>query len=610
MNLSVIICSHNPRPDYLERTLNALRAQTLPKEQWELLLIDNASKKTLAESWDLSWHPHVRIIREEELGLTPARLRGIKESKGDILIFVDDDNLLNPDYLANAVRIGLEHPKIGVWGGELQGEFEGGLPEWLEPHTVCLAVRSLQRDAWSNLYGWSPALPAGAGMTLRRVVGEFYANLNKEHPLRRQLDRRGKSLGCGGDVDLAYSAIDLGFGIGRFKCLQILHCIPERRIKPEYVLNMTREARSAAVIVDSLRTETQRIRSRNRPLWCNIYFLRQWLRAAPFERSLMLAAHRGEAEAWRLLEEPQKVLNPMISSQSMSETNSEPISARSFNPEIALVVKTKNHGSKLDPFFEALRKMNSPCPWELILVDNGSTDDTPIRLKAFMATFQGQVNIISEPRPGTGLACNTGWRATNASIIAFTDDDCYPEPDYLERISDVLDDPEVGIAGGRILLYDPTDAPVTINESQIEQVFNPGSFVCGGVINGANMAFRRQALVDINGFDDDFSAGEDVDAVLRTLAAGWKGKYDPRPLVYHHHRRKHGIDIQLLHKYYDTGRGKFYMKCILFLPQRWQCAWFWLRCIRRQSPAKTLREVRSAIQYFFHQFKHKPNTTY
>jgi glycosyltransferase involved in cell wall biosynthesis len=81
MKLSVIICAHNPRPDYLFRTLEALRSQTVPNAQWELVLIDNASGKPLALHIDLSWHPEGRHIREEELGLTPARLRGI--SRGE-----------------------------------------------------------------------------------------------------------------------------------------------------------------------------------------------------------------------------------------------------------------------------------------------------------------------------------------------------------------------------------------------------------------------------------------------------------------------------------------------------------------------------------------------
>src|ERR1022692_4717847 len=99
MKFSVIICTHNPRPDYLRRTLDALKAQTLPKEQWELLLIDNASKEPLADTWDLSWHPQARHIREEALGLTRARLCGISQSKGELLVFVDDDNVLSADYL-------------------------------------------------------------------------------------------------------------------------------------------------------------------------------------------------------------------------------------------------------------------------------------------------------------------------------------------------------------------------------------------------------------------------------------------------------------------------------------------------------------------------------
>ena len=69
--------------------------QTLPKDHWELLVIDNAFDRVLASEWDLSWHPQARHIREDELGLTPARLRGIAEARGDVFVFVDDDNLLH-----------------------------------------------------------------------------------------------------------------------------------------------------------------------------------------------------------------------------------------------------------------------------------------------------------------------------------------------------------------------------------------------------------------------------------------------------------------------------------------------------------------------------------
>ena len=103
--LSVIICTHNPREDYLRRTLEALKGQTLSKTEWELVVIDNASDDLLEDVLDLSWHPAARIVREECLGLTPARIRGLQESVGETLVFVDDDNVLADSYLRTAQKI-------------------------------------------------------------------------------------------------------------------------------------------------------------------------------------------------------------------------------------------------------------------------------------------------------------------------------------------------------------------------------------------------------------------------------------------------------------------------------------------------------------------------
>src|SRR5687768_16787095 len=73
-DLSVIICSHNPRREYLDRVLGALRGQTLPQSQWEVLVVDSASREPLQERVGLEWHPSARIVREDEPGLTRARL--------------------------------------------------------------------------------------------------------------------------------------------------------------------------------------------------------------------------------------------------------------------------------------------------------------------------------------------------------------------------------------------------------------------------------------------------------------------------------------------------------------------------------------------------------
>ena len=107
---SVTICTRNPRLDYLSRVLTALRQQTLPMIEWELLLIDNASQNPLQNLVDLSWHPTARIVHESEPGLSPARLRAIAEAEGELIIFVDDDNVLDPSYLSESMRIALQFP--------------------------------------------------------------------------------------------------------------------------------------------------------------------------------------------------------------------------------------------------------------------------------------------------------------------------------------------------------------------------------------------------------------------------------------------------------------------------------------------------------------------
>ncbi len=149
IGVSVIICTHNPRPDYLAQVLEALHAQTLPVLDRELLLIDNGSAEPLADRFDLSWHPNSRHVREEELGLTPARLRGIAEAKGELLVFVDDDNVLETGYLETALDIRAKYPLFEVLGGGvITGEFEIVPEEWMKPY-----LSSSRCANWSAICG-------------------------------------------------------------------------------------------------------------------------------------------------------------------------------------------------------------------------------------------------------------------------------------------------------------------------------------------------------------------------------------------------------------------------------------------------------------------------
>jgi glycosyltransferase involved in cell wall biosynthesis len=250
MQLSVIICCHNPRRDYLARVLEALKAQTLSTDNWELLVVDNASESSVAASHNISWHPNVRHVREGTLGLIPARVRGIREATGDLLVFVDDDNVLEPDYLERAITIGEAWPILGVWGGQQIPEFEDGEPRevWKRDFWTLRLVR----DIWSNNYDRF-AVPNGAGICIRRAVAMKYVEFVRPDSLRSSLGRSGGGMNSSEDIDMAFTACDLGLGTGKFAALSLIHLIPKRRLSDDYLFRLIEGIAYSEAIVLAVR---------------------------------------------------------------------------------------------------------------------------------------------------------------------------------------------------------------------------------------------------------------------------------------------------------------------------------------------------------------------
>jgi glycosyltransferase involved in cell wall biosynthesis len=236
---SVILCTHNPRPEYLGRVLASLRGQTLPAKQWELLLIDNASEQPLAQTVDISWHPGGRYIRENELGLTAARLRGIQEASGELLVFVDDDNLPAPDYLVQATAISARRPDLGVFGaGILEPEFEVQPRVELHPRLGLLALRREPSPLWSHKTTDTHCRPWGAGLCVTRRVANSYRQLVTDLGIASVLDRRGKRLFCGGDDVFSRVAAEFGLDFGVFPELGITHLISAGRLNQHYLVRL------------------------------------------------------------------------------------------------------------------------------------------------------------------------------------------------------------------------------------------------------------------------------------------------------------------------------------------------------------------------------------
>lgn len=291
--MSVIICTHNPRMDYLERVLEALRGQSFPLARWELLLIDNKSEHALAERMDLSWHPKARVVREEELGLTRARLRGIAEAKAELLVFVDDDNVLFSDYLEAAEKISVKHPNLGAWSGQVLPEFEVTPPPEIEPFLGVLCIRRLNNDFWGN-HRETSDLPYGAGMVVRKSVARFYSETISTKPSRLGLDRRGDSLASSGDLDLGLSSVDLGMGTGLFESLKLNHLIPKKRLNRKYILKIIEDSTCGHAIFEKERglLKAEKISGIDRLIISYKLFM-----ATPMQKAVAAARASGLARA-------------------------------------------------------------------------------------------------------------------------------------------------------------------------------------------------------------------------------------------------------------------------------------------------------------------------
>lgn len=256
MELTVIICTYNPRRDVIEQTLAALRAQTLPLAQWELLIIDNASTNSVPDALDLRWHPQARLVREARLGIAAARQRAFTEVlRGDsrVLLFADDDTLLAPDYLATGLSLLAQDPRLGCWGGQLLPRYEVNPPDWFPPFEKYLAIFPLDRDLVADAFnGNYDYLPPTAGMFLVRRLAEHYFALNTAHPLRLLLGAKGNSLLRGEDTDLALATYDCGLRTGRFQALQLIHLIPKERVTLEYLERLLEGIRAGVLLIDHL----------------------------------------------------------------------------------------------------------------------------------------------------------------------------------------------------------------------------------------------------------------------------------------------------------------------------------------------------------------------
>jgi glycosyltransferase involved in cell wall biosynthesis len=216
-------------------------------------------------------------------------------------------------------------------------------------------------------------------------------------------------------------------------------------------------------------------------------------------------------------------------------------------PEVSVVLSTYNRADRLPAALNALLAQTGDVPYEIIVVDNNSTDDTAAVVHPIARASAGRVRYAFEPRQGLSHGRNAGIALARSPIIAFTDDDVRVSADWIQQLKRAFDEhPEAGYVGGRVLphwLAPPPSwlttahwAPLALQDYGSEtHISGRERAVC---LVGANLAFRQQVFARVGLFTaslgrvkDGIGSTEDHDLQLRAWRAGLNGLYIPSIVV-------------------------------------------------------------------------------
>jgi glycosyltransferase involved in cell wall biosynthesis len=221
--------------------------------------------------------------------------------------------------------------------------------------------------------------------------------------------------------------------------------------------------------------------------------------------------------------------------------------------QLSVVIGTYNRAHLLAGTLGALAAQQAPASleWEIVVVDNNSTDSTAQAVAAFSPTTGTPVRYAFERRQGISNARNRGIREAQGSILAFTDDDVLPAPDWVSGVAAAMERWDAHGVGGRILPRWESERPRWLIENRrplrllalmehAESAWLALPLKPHPQVWGANMAFRRELFDRVGEFDprrgvmgERLLRGEESDLIERALDLGLKIAYDPTLTVFH-----------------------------------------------------------------------------
>ena len=233
--ITLIICTYN-RERYIGPLLDSIAKNDYPTSDDESVLVDNNctdNTRGVCEQFATT-HPEItlRYVVETEQGLSAARNKGIKEAEGDIIIYVDDDALVDIDYIRIYAEHFAAHPETMAAGGPIEPLYETEEPKWMSPYTKALLT------AWMN-YGDkvreypNGRYPGGGKAAYRKVVFDHVGLFNTE------LGRKGNLLLASEEKDIFDKMKAQGMQVLYLPTPVLHHIIPQAKLEEDYFNRLT-----------------------------------------------------------------------------------------------------------------------------------------------------------------------------------------------------------------------------------------------------------------------------------------------------------------------------------------------------------------------------------
>lgn len=204
-------------------------------------------------------------------------------------------------------------------------------------------------------------------------------------------------------------------------------------------------------------------------------------------------------------------------------------------PIISIIVPVLNASLYIDDCILSLTNQDFPKDrYEIIIVDNGSKDDTIKKLDK----YRERITILCEPKKGSYVARNTGIKIAKGKIIAFTDSDCVADKNWIKGLYTKFVSEDIGCVVGSVIPY-PGKTLVEIYSKNkdilSQQIALNSRYLSYG--QTANTAFRKEVFDRIGNFDEKLISGGDADISWRMqIETNYKLVYNPDSFIEHHHR--------------------------------------------------------------------------